>query len=83
MGTSSYVLKGTKKSEELTFGSTVHGAGRAKSLGESLRTIKKEDVKKDLDEKGIIVECGNQECMSGEAPVSTCWQAMYFSPDKH
>jgi len=31
MGTASYVLVGTKKAEEITFGSSVHGAGRVMS----------------------------------------------------
>ena len=51
MGTSSYLLVGTKKAEKLTFGSTVHGAGRVKSRTSALRELKASEVKKDLDKK--------------------------------
>ena len=68
MGTSSYVLVGTKKSEELTFGSTVHGAGRVKSRNIALKTFKGESVKKKLDEKGIEVKARGWKCLAEEAP---------------
>ncbi|MCK5149345.1 RtcB family protein [Candidatus Pacearchaeota archaeon] len=68
MGTSSYVLVGTKKAEELTFGSTVHGAGRVKSRAEASRDRKGEDVKKELYEKGIEVKSGSWKGLVQEAP---------------
>ena len=68
MGTSSYVLVGTKKSEELTFGSTVHGAGRVKSRSAASKTFKGEKVKQELNKKGIKVKSGSWKCLSEEAP---------------
>ncbi len=68
MGTASYVLVGTKKAEELTFGSSVHGAGRVESRGSAVRRLKGKDVKKDLNDKGIEVETGNVNSLSQEAP---------------
>ncbi len=68
MGTSSYVLVGTKKSEELTFGSTVHGAGRVKSRSAASKIFKGEKVKQELDAKGIKVKSGTWKCLSEEAP---------------
>ena len=68
MGTSSYVLVGTKKAEELTFGSTVHGAGRAKSRAAASRSINAEEVKKELHEKGIKVKAGSWKGLVQEAP---------------
>jgi len=68
MGTASYVLVGTKKAEELTFGSTVHGAGRVKSRSAALRTLRGEDVKKELNAKGIEVEAGGWKSLAEEAP---------------
>lgn len=47
MGTASYLLVGTKKAEEKTFGSTAHGAGRV--LGRSA-ALKKLDYREVLDE---------------------------------
>lgn len=68
MGTASYVLVGTKKSEELTFGSTVHGAGRVKSRSQSLRDFRGEKVKQELKEKGIKVRSRSFKCLAEEAP---------------
>ena len=68
MGTSSYVLVGTKKAEELTFGSTVHGAGRVSSRSKALREIKGEDVKEELHKKGIEVKSGSWKAIATEAP---------------
>lgn len=68
MGTSSYVLVGTKKAEELTFGSTVHGAGRVLSRSSALREIKGEKVKEELHEKGIEVKSGSWKSLAQEAP---------------
>ena len=68
MGTASYVLVGTKKSEELTWGSTVHGAGRIKSRSAASKIFKGEKVKQELDKKGIKVKSGSWKCLSEEAP---------------
>ena len=68
MGTSSYLLVGTKKSEELSFGSCVHGAGRVKSRSFALRTIKGEETKKQLLKKGIEVKSGSWKSLAEEAP---------------
>jgi tRNA-splicing ligase RtcB (3'-phosphate/5'-hydroxy nucleic acid ligase) len=53
MSTSSYVLVGTKKAEELTFGSTAHGAGRVMGRNEALRKFTPEQVEKKLAKKNI------------------------------
>jgi len=68
MGTSSYLLVGTKKAEELTFGSTVHGAGRLKSRSSALKNLKGEDVKENLHKKGIEVQSGSLKSLAEEAP---------------
>jgi len=68
MGTASYVLVGTKKAEELTFGSTVHGAGRVSSRSKALKTLRGEEVKKKLQEKGIEVKAGSWKSLAEEAP---------------
>jgi len=68
MGTSSYLLVGTEKAEELTFGSTVHGAGRVKSRSVALKTIRGEEIKKKLNKKGIKVKSGSWESLAEESP---------------
>ena len=68
MGTASYLLIGTKKAEEITFGSTVHGAGRISSRSKALRELRGEDIKKEMNEKGIEVKAGSWESLAEEAP---------------
>jgi len=68
MGTASYILVGTKKAEELTFGSTVHGAGRVESRAAAMRNLRGEDVKESLHKKGIEVKSGSFKALAEEAP---------------
>ena len=55
MGTSSYVLVGTEKSMDHTFGSTPHGAGRVMSRTQAKKTHWGEDVQVALRDRGILV----------------------------
>jgi len=68
MGTASYLLIGTKKAEELTFGSTVHGAGRVSSRSSALKNLKGEEIKKELNKIGIEVKAGSWKSLAEEAP---------------
>ena len=68
MGTASYVLVGTKKSEELTFGSCVHGAGRVMSRSSASKQFRGEEIKKELEKKGIMVKSGGWKSLSEESP---------------
>jgi tRNA-splicing ligase RtcB len=68
MGTSSYVLVGTKKAEELSFGSAAHGAGRVESRTSARKQIKAEDIKNELNKKGIEIESGSYNGIVEEAP---------------
>jgi len=68
MGTSSYVLVGTKKAEQVSFGSTAHGAGRVMSRHEALKQQRGEKVKEELSRKGIEVESGSWKGLAEEAP---------------
>jgi len=68
MGTSSYLLIGTKKAEELTFGSTVHGAGRISSRSSALRNLRGEDIKEGMNKQGIEVKAGSWKSLAEEAP---------------
>jgi tRNA-splicing ligase RtcB (3'-phosphate/5'-hydroxy nucleic acid ligase) len=68
MGTASYLLVGTEKAEELSWGSTAHGAGRVMGRGEAHRKFKGEDIKKQLEEKDIEVEAGSIHGLVEEAP---------------
>jgi tRNA-splicing ligase RtcB len=68
MGTASYLLVGTKKAEELTFGSTAHGAGRVSSRSKALREIRGEDIKNQLEKKGIELKANSWKSIAEEAP---------------
>ncbi len=68
MGTSSYILKGTEKAMEKTFGSTVHGAGRAMSRNDAIRKFWGGKVKEDLAKRGIIAQATHPTVLSEEAP---------------
>jgi tRNA-splicing ligase RtcB len=68
MGTSSYVLIGTKKAEELSFSSTAHGAGRVESRSKALKELRGEQVKEELSKKGIEVISGSFKGLAEEAP---------------
>ena len=70
MGTASYILVGTEKAEELTFSSTVHGAGRVKSRADSIRSFRGEEIKKSLSKIGIEVKAGSWKSLAEEAPES-------------
>ncbi|PIN78071.1 RNA-splicing ligase RtcB [Candidatus Woesearchaeota archaeon CG10_big_fil_rev_8_21_14_0_10_34_12] len=67
MGTSSYLLVGTKKAEEISFGSTAHGAGRVASRA-SARNVLGESVVSALNKKGIEVKSGSWKGLAEEAP---------------
>jgi len=68
MGTASWVLVGTEKAMELSFGSTAHGAGRNLSRSAAKRRYWGEDVKKDLEKKGVLVKAASMSVLSEEAP---------------
>jgi len=68
MGRNSYLLVGTKKAEEETFGSTCHGAGRLKSRTAATKDINLDTLLKDLKSKGIIVKASGRGTLVEEAP---------------
>ena len=67
MGTASYVLVGTTKGMEETFGSTAHGAGRVMSRHQALRSFRGEQVVRALEAKGIIVKGTSLKGIAEEA----------------
>jgi tRNA-splicing ligase RtcB len=68
MGTASYVLVGTKVSEARAFSSSCHGAGRAMSRHEALRTFDGHAVVGELRARGIIVKSPSARGVAEEAP---------------
>jgi len=68
MGTSSWLLVGTAKSMELSFGSTAHGAGRFMSRAAAKRRWGPRDVQKELSDKGIMLRAAEMGTVAEEAP---------------
>ncbi len=68
MGTSSYILKGTEKAMQTTFGSTCHGAGRCMSRHAAIRKFWGSKVKEDLLKKGIVTQSPHPKSLAEEAP---------------
>lgn len=68
MGTSSYVLHGTKESEELTFSSTAHGAGRVLSRHQAIKEMQGKNIQTELEKKGIQVKAGSIKSLAEESP---------------
>jgi tRNA-splicing ligase RtcB len=55
MGRYSYVLAGTARAMEETFGSSCHGAGRLLSRGQALKAARGRSIARELSERGIEV----------------------------
>jgi tRNA-splicing ligase RtcB len=70
MGTCSYVLVGTEKAMEETFGSSCHGAGRAKSRHAAKKDITADELVEQLRRKGIHVRGASKSGLTEENPTA-------------
>ena len=68
MGTASWVLLGNRKSFDLSFGSTAHGAGRTMSRSAARRTHTLEGVRRSLESKGIYIKSLTKDGLVEETP---------------
>lgn len=68
MGTASWLLLGNKKSLDLSFGSTAHGAGRTMSRSAAKRAYTLEDVRSALESKGIYIKALTKAGVIEETP---------------
>lgn len=68
MGTCSYVLVGTEQTMKETFGSSCHGAGRAKSRTQARKETSAEELLQDLKLKGILVRGETHAGLTEEKP---------------
>ncbi|MEO0114616.1 MAG: RtcB family protein [candidate division WOR-3 bacterium] len=68
MGTNSYLLLGTQRAFEETFGSTCHGAGRVWSRTKALDETRNRNIKAELKAKGILVMAASREVLREEVP---------------
>jgi len=68
MGRASFVLVGTERAMQETFGSTCHGAGRVMSRHQAIRAAKGRAIHRELEDKGIYVETAGRETLKEEMP---------------
>ena len=66
MGTASYLLVGTERALQETFGSTCHGAGRVMSRHEAIRRAKGRDIAQELLEVGVFVRAASRVVLAEE-----------------
>jgi tRNA-splicing ligase RtcB len=68
MGRYSYVLAGTQRAFEETFGSTCHGAGRRMSRSQAKRSARGHSVFKDMEARGVTVMAAGVATVAEEMP---------------
>jgi len=66
MGTYSYVLAGSQKAMEETFGSTCHGAGRVLSRRQAIKLAKGRAINREMEDKGIFVQSRGRTTLKEE-----------------
>jgi tRNA-splicing ligase RtcB len=70
MGTASYVLLGTPRAMEETFGSTCHGAGRVMSRHEAVRQAHGRRIDKELAAQGVVARARGRAGLAEEQPAA-------------
>jgi len=66
MGRASFVLLGTEKAMQETFGSTCHGAGRVMSRHQAIKKARGRAIWREMEDKGIIVRSAGRETLAEE-----------------
>jgi tRNA-splicing ligase RtcB len=66
MGRASFVLLGTGRAMEETFGSTCHGAGRVMSRNQAIRQAKGRAIWREMEDRGIIVRAAGRGILAEE-----------------
>lgn len=67
METGSFLCVGTEKAMEETFGSTMHGSGRTMSRTAAKKSIRGEQLQKDMEKRGIYVKSVSFSGLAEEA----------------
>ena len=70
MGAASFVLVGTTEAHELAFGSTCHGAGRSMSRTQAKKVMTGEQVKRQLEQQGVVLARSSVKLLAEEAPYA-------------
>ena len=70
MGTSSWVLRGTEDAMQRSLGSCCHGAGRVMSRSKAKKTIRGDNLHKQLTGQGITILARSMAGLAEEAPAA-------------
>jgi tRNA-splicing ligase RtcB len=70
METGSYLLAGTQKASEMTFGSTCHGAGRVMSRMAAKRKVRGTELRQKMTERGMVVRAVSMSGLAEEAGLA-------------
>jgi tRNA-splicing ligase RtcB len=68
MGTASFVMAGLPTSDERSWGSACHGAGRTLSRAAARKAVTGAELRKSLEAQGIVVRCPSNKGLVEEAP---------------
>jgi tRNA-splicing ligase RtcB len=68
MAAGSYVLVGTDRALDETFGSTCHGAGRVMSRGRALKASRNRSIAAEMSDRGVVVIAAGKRTLSEEMP---------------
>jgi tRNA-splicing ligase RtcB len=67
MQTGAYLLVGTKKAAEETYGSTLHGAGRTLSRMKAKKQVRGQQLRDEMESAGIMVKAASMRGLAEEA----------------
>jgi tRNA-splicing ligase RtcB len=70
MQTGSFLLTGTKKAMEETFGSTMHGAGRTMSRSAAKKMVRGDQLMRTMAKDGILVKAASMPGLAEEAGIA-------------
>jgi tRNA-splicing ligase RtcB len=68
MGRASFVLVGTERGMQESFGSTCHGAGRLMSRHQAIKKAKGRAIWREMEDRGIIVRATGRGTLAEEMP---------------
>lgn len=70
METGSYLLVGTEKAMEESFGSTAHGSGRTMSRTKAKQLVRGDKLQRSMEERGIYVRAASMSGLAEEAGLA-------------
>ena len=68
MGRASYVLAGTQRAMEETFGSTCHGAGRVMGRNQAIKAARGRSIAQEMEKRGICIRAASKATLAEEMP---------------